>query len=142
MLALRQREDTGESDFLRRQGKRESSAEGAARMAELRRGQGPALWTGLFSLCGMKPHQPRMKNEGEEGRRVRGGRAWSVRKQRRELGQGAEADTIAPLQVGAQYAFYMRPALGGADVYSQLPQVAWAPWSREKSDLTWTEKRA
>lgn len=32
-----------------------------------------------------------------------------------------EAETIAPLQVGTQYAFYMRPALGGAGIYSQLP---------------------
>lgn len=62
------------------------------------------------------------KNEGEEGWRVRGGRAWSVRKRRRELGQGVEAVTIASLQVGTQYAFYMRPALGGAGIYSHGPE--------------------
>lgn len=34
---------------------------------------------------------------------------------------GTEADTVAPLQVGTPYAFYMRPAPGGAGIYSQLP---------------------
>lgn len=34
---------------------------------------------------------------------------------------GGEADTIAPLQIGTQYAFHMRPALGGAGIYYQLP---------------------
>lgn len=58
-----------ENDFLRRQGRSKSSALGAARLAELRRGQDPVLGTGLFSLCDMKPHQTRRKNEGEKGHR-------------------------------------------------------------------------